>query len=245
MVKKGNRSHVPTKSRFTTWLLKQSNTLKRISRTIYQNARPYLALKYWLIYGLAFCLGFYLWGPSQGLHKFQTWQHRLASKEDQLQTRETLQHQLEQLKQQLQTAQSLQKKPVFDPVSFSRPALGQIIRGFDWIKSGNSWRLHNGVDIGLPPGSNIIAAAAGTVADIKESGIGTYSVTVDHGDGWTSLYEDLATVMVKKGQDLIKGVIIGTSGNKGCDPSVPNFHFAIYHDQEVIDPQKIIAGMSE
>jgi murein DD-endopeptidase MepM/ murein hydrolase activator NlpD len=49
--------------------------------------------------------------------------------------------------------------------------------------------------------------------------------------------------MVLEGQTIIKGVIIGISSNKGCDLTVPCFHFAIYQDQKAVDPQKIIQGM--
>ncbi len=247
-MKKNKHSEI-TKSKLQKWLFHSSNSFKKTARTLYQNARPFLALKYWPIYGLAFCLGLYLWGPSHGLHYLTracaSWQNSLFPRKNQIQSRETLQRQLEHLKRQLQTAQNLPKGPAFDPGTLSRPALGQIVQGYDWIESGNSWRLHTGVDIGLPPGSNIIAAAAGTIEKIQESEGGIYSVTVNHGEGWKSIYTNLATIMVKEGQAIIKGVIIGTSGTKGCDPSMPSFHFGIYHDGQAMDPQKIIQGMSD
>ena len=69
-------------------------------------------------------------------------------------------------------------------------------------------------------------------------------VAISHGDGWKSTYSNLAKVMVINGEPLIKGVIIGTTGNKGCDPLAPCFHFALYHDQQPVNPEKIIDGLS-
>lgn len=226
-----------------TRLQRSLKYLQKNAISFWKNARPYLAAKYWPLYLIAFCAGIYLWGPSHGLQSFQDWLNRPNQKKAETPDVETLQRQLNHLKQELETAQSNKKNPPFDPVTFSRPALGQVVRGFEWVESGNSWRLHTGVDIGLMPESNIIAAAAGTVSTVKELKPGDYTVTISHGDGWKSIYSNLAKVMVFEGQSVIKGVIIGNSGNNGCDPSVPGFHFAIYHDQQAVDPQQIIPGM--
>ncbi len=242
---KKSKRFVTPKSKLKAWFLHGSHYCKKIAGILYQNARPFLALKYWPIYGLAFCLGLYLWGPGHGFQKLKTWQNNVFSKKSQVQSRETLELQLKQLRRQLQATQNLPKDPAFDPITFSRPALGQIVQGFDWFESGNSWRLHTGVDIGMPPGSNIIAAAAGSIEKVQESAGGTYSVTVNHSDGWKSIYTNLATIMVKEGQTIIKGVIIGTSGTKGCEPSIPSFHFGIYHDGQAMDPQKLVPGLTD
>jgi murein DD-endopeptidase MepM/ murein hydrolase activator NlpD len=232
-----------TKSNLTKFINQKINNLRQIGTSSWQNARPFLAPKYWPVYFIAFGIGFYLWGPTQGWQKFQSWQSRQTQNKAKLPDTETLQLQLNRLKQELQTAQNEKKTPAFDPTSFSRPTLGQVIRGFDWVKLGNSWRLHTGVDIKVPPGSNVLASAAGSVIEIKELAPEDYMVSVSHGDGWKSTYSSLAKVMVIDGQSVINGVIIGTTGNKGCDPLVPTFHFALYHDQQPVDPEKIIDGL--
>ena len=242
-MKKNNQPKV-TKSNFRTFINYKITNLQKIGTDLWKNARPFLAPKYWPVYFIAFGIGFYLWGPTQGWPKFQSWQSRQTHNKTKLPATETLQLQLNRLKRELQTAQSEKKAPAFDPASFSRPTLGQVIRGFDWIKSGNSWRLHTGVDIGVPPDSNVLASAAGTVIGVKELVPGDYMVSVSHGDGWTSTYSNLAKVMVNNGQPLIKGVIIGTTSTKGCDPLAPCFHFALYHNQQPVDPEKIIDGLS-
>jgi murein DD-endopeptidase MepM/ murein hydrolase activator NlpD len=231
-----------TPTPFKIWLQRQRKVLKRAGAGFWKNARPFLTPKYWIVYFIAFGIGFYLWGPMHGWQNLRFRPTHQAEK-DPAQATETLQQQLKQLKMELQSVQQPSKALLFDTTTFGRPALGQIIRGFDWVQSGNSWRLHNGVDIGVPPGSSIIAAAAGTIAEVKTDEVGDYTVTVNHGGGWQSSYGNLAKVMVAEGQPIIKGVILGISSAKGCDPVTPCFHFAIYHDQQAVDPEKIISGM--
>lgn len=242
-LKKSNEPRA-AKSKFQTMIRRKLKNLQKTGTTLWKNARPFLAPKYWVVYLIAFCMGLYLWGPTHGWQNFLNWQSHQTQEKSKLPTAETLQRQLIHLKQELQTAQNVKQAPKFDPANFSRPALGQVIRGFDWVESGKSWRLHTGVDIGVSPGTNVIASAAGTVTEIKELSPEDCMVTVSHGDGWKSVYSNLAKILVIEGQSIIKGVIIGTSGNKGCDPSAPNFHFALYHDQQPVDPAKIIDGLS-
>ena len=155
---------------------------------------------------------------------------------------QTLQIELNRLKQQLQIEASRKLKLSFEPHNFSRPALGQVIHGFEWSDFQKSWRLHAGVDISVPEGSNIIAAAAGTVTKIEKAN-GGFSVVIDHGNGWESSYSDLLEIQVKEGQEVLKGVIIGTSSPVGIHSQAAGFHFGIYHDQQAVNPQSIIEGL--
>lgn len=211
---------------------------------LWKQAKPFLAPRYWLIYVLAFSLGFFLWGPAGGWQRIRNWQARQSLPQEKPPTTETLQHQLEQLKQELKSVQSGKKEPPFNPATLSRPGLGQVVQGFDWMQSGNSWRLHSGVDIGVPPGSNVLASAAGTISAIDEIPGGGSEVTINHGDGWETVYSNLAKLLVTEGQQVIKGVIIGISGPSGCDPLKPSFHFAVFHNRQPVDPAKIISGLA-
>jgi murein DD-endopeptidase MepM/ murein hydrolase activator NlpD len=244
MVLRKSNNPRKAKSNFKTLIHRRISELKKTGASLWKNARPFLALKFWPIYFIAFSIGLYLWGPTRGWQKFQNWQSRQTQKRAKLPAAETLQRQLIRLRRELQTAQNEKKVSEFDPANFSRPALGEVIRGFEWVESGNSWRLHTGVDIGVSPGSNILASAAGTVTGIQEINPGNYMVTISHGDGWKSTYSNLVKVMVIEGQAIIKGVIVGTSANSGCDPLVPSFHFELYHGQQPVDPEKVISSLS-
>lgn len=221
--------------------------LKKQGKKLVHYIKPYLAPKFWAIYLLAFGLGFFLLGPSHGLQlglqKISRWKIEQNQKTRQSSTVETLRHELKRLKQQLQTEQTKKAEPVFNADRFSRPALGQVVQGFEWTSFQKSWRLHPGVDISTPPGSNVMAAAEGLVTRNEKTPGGRFSVMIDHGNGWESVYSELTNSNVQEGQKVIKGVIIGTSSPAGTHIKVPGFHFGIFHNQQPVDPQNIIEGL--
>ncbi len=231
-------------SRFSSLKLsKVRKLLKSYGKKIFDGVKPYFVLKYWPVYLISFGLGLYLWGPSHGWRQLHNWKIQMESNNAKDSTVITLQRELNRLKKQLRIEQSKNKEPVFDPHNFSRPALGQVIQGFGWTNSQKSWRLHPGVDIALPVNSNIIAAAAGTVSKVKKTVDGGFSVTINHGSGWESVYSKLADVQVQEGQVVLKGIIIGTSSLTGIDSRTPGFHFEIYQNREPVDPRNIIDGL--
>lgn len=216
-------------------------------KKIIDHTKPYLAPRYWAVYLLAFGLGFFLWGPSHGLQqtlqKISRWKMKQERQTHQGATVETLRQEINRLKQQLQIEQSKKVEPVFNARNFSRPALGQVVQRFEWTGFQKSWRLHPGVDISTQPGSYVMAAAAGTVAKIVKTPGGRFSVTIEHGNGWESVYAELSDSQVQEGQKVIKGVIIGTSSSGGTHTKEPGFHFGIFHNQRPVDPQTIIDGL--
>ncbi|MFA5133322.1 MAG: peptidoglycan DD-metalloendopeptidase family protein [Patescibacteria group bacterium] len=89
-----------------------------------------------------------------------------------------------------------------------------------------SWK-HPGLDVGLPTGSNIVAAEAGTVL---YSGWGTgygYEVLIDHGNGLRTRYAHASRLSVKKGDQVERGQVIALSGNTGWSTG-PHLHFEVY-----------------
>ncbi len=99
------------------------------------------------------------------------------------------------------------------------PVSGSISRGF--------FGDHEGVDIALPMNSAVRAAADGDVihANWDNDGYG-YMVWVDHGDGLRTLYAHLNRIVVKRGQRIARGQIVGLSGNTGWSLG-PHLHFEI------------------
>jgi LysM repeat protein len=88
---------------------------------------------------------------------------------------------------------------------------------------------HNGVDIGAPVGSPILAAAEGVVLAAKPSGYnGGYGkmVIISHPNGTQTVYGHLSSVYVTTGQSVSKGEQIGESGNTGRSTG-PHLHFEV------------------
>ncbi len=77
-------------------------------------------------------------------------------------------------------------------------------------------------DLGAP----VVAAAAGVVTTAQATPRGGYGrwVVVDHGNGETSLYAHLASVVVALGQRVDQGAMIGTLGDSG-NSSGSHLHF--------------------
>lgn len=88
---------------------------------------------------------------------------------------------------------------------------------------------YNAVDIGVPLGTPVIAAAAGEVILAKplawNGGYGSY-VAIRHSNGTQTLYAHLSQVSVEAGQTVEQGELVGYSGNSGKS-SGPHLHFEV------------------
>jgi murein DD-endopeptidase MepM/ murein hydrolase activator NlpD len=89
---------------------------------------------------------------------------------------------------------------------------------------------HNGVDIGCPVGSPIMAAAAGSVIvsiqnDGWNGGYGNY-IVISHPNGTQTLYSHNSANLVSVGDKVSKGQVIGKVGNTGHSTG-PHLHFEV------------------
>ncbi|MGH7562018.1 MAG: murein hydrolase activator EnvC family protein [Gemmatimonadales bacterium] len=93
------------------------------------------------------------------------------------------------------------------------PVEGTILYRFgrDTLRSGAVIR-RNGIGIGAPSGTPVKAVEGGRVALVQR--LGTYGLTVvlEHGNGYFSLYMQLASTLVKPEDRVEKGQIIGAVG---------------------------------
>ena len=92
---------------------------------------------------------------------------------------------------------------------------------------------HNGIDYGIPNGTPISAAAAGTVAAVsfENGGYGNY-VKLSHLDGtktYFTYYAHLASAAVSAGQKVKAGIVVGYSNNTGASTG-PHLHFGLKID---------------
>lgn len=120
---------------------------------------------------------------------------------------------------------------------------GQLLRNFSWpttgrisSRFGERWgRMHNGLDIAVPTGTPIRAAAAGTIT--YAGSMGTYGILVmiDHGHGVETRYAHLSRVAVRVGQRVARGDVVAYSGNTG-NSTGPHLHFEIRRNGAALDP---------
>ncbi len=88
---------------------------------------------------------------------------------------------------------------------------------------------YNGVDLGGPIGTTVLAAADGEVLISRDSGwnggYGQY-IVIKHGNGMQTLYGHLSQTLVSAGQTVTKGQPIGAIGNTGRSTG-PHLHFEV------------------
>jgi murein DD-endopeptidase MepM/ murein hydrolase activator NlpD len=100
--------------------------------------------------------------------------------------------------------------------------------------------FHGGVDIAVPSGSWVGAAADGIVT-VASHNVGHYgtAVFIDHKNGYITHYGHLSTIHVKVGQKVKKGQLIAKSGTTGRVTG-PHLHFTIKKGDKALDPMKFI-----
>lgn len=116
-----------------------------------------------------------------------------------------------------------------------RGAGGAALSGyFGWPVNGGvvTQGLHgyNGVDIGAPTGTGILASAAGTVIIARgggawNGGYGNY-IVIQHDNGTQTLYAHATQIYVSQGQRVAQGATIGTVGRTG-KATGPHLHFEV------------------
>lgn len=104
---------------------------------------------------------------------------------------------------------------------------------------------HNGTDIVAPNGTQILAAAAGTVtiANGIDSWGGNYGyhIKIDHGNGLETLYAHCSAICVTPGQQVQQGEVIGFVGSTG-NSTGNHLHFEVWMSGERTDAMSFFSG---
>ena len=99
--------------------------------------------------------------------------------------------------------------------------------------------FHEGVDIRGKHGSDIRATAAGKVIKaFVNAGYGNY-VEIDHGNGYRTVYAHMKNYLVKKGEHVKQGQVIGQVGSTGRSTG-PHLHYEIRLNKKPVSPVKFM-----
>ena len=98
---------------------------------------------------------------------------------------------------------------------------------------------HNGLDMAAPGGTNIYAAAGGTVIDSRYSSSWGNVIQIDHGGGIVTLYAHCSYRGVQKGQTVSKGQLIARVGTTGWSTG-NHLHFTVYENGVAVNPRKYL-----
>jgi murein DD-endopeptidase MepM/ murein hydrolase activator NlpD len=118
------------------------------------------------------------------------------------------------------------------------PVSGPVVSGFGSRTINGEYEFHPGIDIAVPSGTPIMAAAAGTVVftepESSSGGYGNYTC-IDHGGGLSTCYAHQLSFAVSAGQSVAQGQVIGYSDCTGYCFG-PHLHFEVRIGGEVTDP---------
>ncbi|MDE2484866.1 MAG: M23 family metallopeptidase [candidate division NC10 bacterium] len=105
------------------------------------------------------------------------------------------------------------------------------------------YRFHRGTDFQAPQGFSIRAIAAGKVAHLGRDYLLEGNITViDHGLGIFSSYLHQSAFLVKVGDEVKKGDVIGRVGSTG-NSNAPHLHLALRIGGAVVDPIQFIEAL--
>lgn len=98
---------------------------------------------------------------------------------------------------------------------------------------------HSGMDIGASYGSPIYACASGTVTTATYGTAYGYYVTINHGNGFSTLYGHMSRYVVSEGQYVTRGQVIGYVGNTGWSTGA-HLHLTMYYNGSLVNPKKYL-----
>lgn len=103
--------------------------------------------------------------------------------------------------------------------------------------------LHAGIDFQADVGTTVRATGGGKVISAGYSGGYGNMVEIDHGQGITTRFGHLSTILVSVGDQVEAGDVIGRAGSTGRSTG-PHIHYEVRRDGEAIDPMRFLnAGL--
>jgi murein DD-endopeptidase MepM/ murein hydrolase activator NlpD len=96
-------------------------------------------------------------------------------------------------------------------------------------------RMHQGIDLAAPEGTEVYAVAEGTVIEIGDDPVYGIYIVISHRDRLTSLYGHLQRVETVLHTNVKSGTLIGRVGTTGQSTG-PHLHFELRQDGRALDP---------
>ena len=127
-------------------------------------------------------------------------------------------------------------------VEFQMPVSGRISSGFGtrFHPIDHKTKFHGGIDIAVPKGTPVGAAAAGVVKFAGWKGGYGNAVIIQHADGSETLYGHNEKLLVTEGQQVAAGENISLSGSTGKSTG-PHLHFEVRENGQLVNPQNFLS----
>lgn len=130
---------------------------------------------------------------------------------------------------------------------FLKPVEGRISSGFGSRRHPilGAMRHHQGIDIACAVGSEVRAVLPGKIERAGTAGGYGNLVSIRHtGEISQSRYGHLSRILVKPGEKVLKGQLIGLSGMSGLATG-PHLHFELFREGRPVDPEKVLARLPQ
>ncbi len=142
------------------------------------------------------------------------------------------------------------KEEITDEVNkqFVKPVNGDLYKEFSmdrlvYSDTLQEWVTHRGVDYQVNISDDVKASAKGTIKSIKNDPRYGWSITIEHDDGFSTVYTCLVDAsLVKEGDYVEQGQVIAKAGNSGVFESADgsHLHFEMMKDGDYINPEMYI-----
>lgn len=101
--------------------------------------------------------------------------------------------------------------------------------------------FHDGLDIAVAEGTNVIAVRTGTVTEVRNSATYGKLLKYETEDGYEVMYAHLSAVLVKEGEKIKQGQVVAKSGNTGLSTG-PHLHYSLFRYGELVDPLMFLSS---
>ncbi len=132
------------------------------------------------------------------------------------------------------------KTPVFaNPVW---PVKGNIVKGFGWSynPTTHTREFSRGVEISAPADAEVYAIAGGVITEVIHRPDQAWIITIDHGEGWRTIYRHLGKATAQAGEKVSAGSIIGRLGPGNNGSGAPVLQLEMTQTGQPVDPLSII-----
>ena len=137
---------------------------------------------------------------------------------------------------------TVQNIPDLAPVDFTK-----VTKVVPYVKildpTTKRMRNHTGIDFELNAGSDVIATADGVVVVQKYDDRRGNFILIKHDETFSTRYSHLETAMVKVGDAISKGEVIGLVGSTGILSTTPHLHYEILRNDTEVDPTNYLPAL--
>ena len=132
----------------------------------------------------------------------------------------------------------------------SIPAILPVKKGDFYVASGYKMRMHpilkinkfhKGMDFTAPKGTPIYASGNGKIHRAQRSKTFGKVVYIDHGFGYKTIYAHMSKMVVKRGQEVKRGDLIGYVGSTGLSVA-PHLHYEVHKNDVALNPINFYYG---